>query len=150
MKKFILSSAIILALFSSAFANHSENFKRNAQAAFQKDFIQVSDVSWAETPNFLRVTFHMDKQTLMAYYDYQGKLVGLVHNMLTTSLPKDLQEDIKKCYSKYWVSELFQVTYEEGTYYYIELKNADETIVLTTEGTNGWHKYTKLKTNVNL
>jgi hypothetical protein len=147
MKKTILSIAIVLALFSTAFANHPDSYSKNAVASFQKDFKMASEVSWAETTNYIRATFHIDKQTLYAYYDFQGNLVGLVHHMLTTSLPDDLQKQIKRGYGDYWVSELFQVSFEDGTYYYIELKNADETIVLRTEGTNGWHRYATHKNN---
>ncbi len=68
-------------------------------------------------------------------------MIGLVHNILTSSLPVQLQKDIKKHYANYWVSELFKVTNDDGVYYYIQLKNADETVVLSTEGTNGWHRY---------
>ncbi|MEJ0081677.1 MAG: hypothetical protein WDM78_12200 [Puia sp.] len=42
--------------------------------------------------------------------------------MLTSSLPADLSRDIKKRYSNYWVSELFQITTDEGVFYYITFK----------------------------
>jgi hypothetical protein len=148
MKKTILSLAIVLALFSTAFANHPSGLADRAAASFQKDFRKASDVSWAVTNNYVLATFVMDKETLFAYYDFQGNLIGLVHHILTSSLPANLQKNIKKHYACYWVSELFQVTSEDGTYYYIQLKNADETIVLSTEGTNGWHRYAVPKNKV--
>jgi len=139
MKKIILSLAIGLAVFSSAFAKPDATDR--AIASFQKDFSQASDVSWASTSNYVLATFSMDNQTQFAYYDFQGNLIGIVHHILTSSLPADLSKDIKKRYSNYWVSELFQITTDEGVYYYIRLKNANETIALTTEGTNGWHRF---------
>ena len=147
MKKTILSIAIILTLFSTAFANHPDSYNKNAVASFQKDFKTASEVSWAETNKYIIATFHMDKQTLYAYYDYQGNLLGLVHHILTTSLPENLQKDIRKYYAKYWVSELFQINTDEGTHYYIQVRNADETLVLTTDGSFGWHIYTVRKNN---
>ena len=83
----------------------------------------------------------MGNETQIAYYDFQGNLIGVVHHMLTSALPADLSKDIKKRYSNYWVSELFQITNVDGVYYYIQLKNADETIVLSTEGSYGWLRY---------
>jgi hypothetical protein len=74
----------------------------------------------------------------------------VVRHILTSSLPEDLSRDIKKHYSEYWVSELFQVTSEQGSFYYIQLKNADETVVLTTEGTDSWHRYSVAKPTTNL
>jgi hypothetical protein len=141
MKKIILSLAIVLTLFSTAFANHPVRVTEQAAAAFHKDFHKASDVKWAVKDDYVVAKFILDEQTLFAYYDFQGNLIGLVHHILTSSLPASLQKDIKKRYSNYWVSELFQVTSEEGVYYYIQLKNADETIVLSNEGTYGWHRY---------
>jgi hypothetical protein len=145
MKKTILSIAIVLALFSTAFANHPSTVTERARASFQKDFYQASEVNWTETNNYVLATFLLDKETLFAYYDFQGNLIGLVHHILTTSLPVNLRKDIKKHYADYWVSELFEVTREDGVYYYIQLKNPDETIVLSTEGTNGWYRYSMPK-----
>ena len=148
MKKIILSFAILLALFSTSFANRPDGITDRAAASFHKDFHRASEVRWAVTNNYVMATFMLDKETLFAYYDYQGNLIGVIHHILTTSLPEEFQKDIKKHYSGYWVSELFQVTTEEGVYYFIELKNADETIVLSTEGTSGWHRYSLPKNKI--
>jgi hypothetical protein len=145
MKKIILSLAIVVAVFSSAFAGHTGNYKELAVAAFQKDFHKASDVSWAVTDRYIQAQFSIDRETMFAYYDFQGKLIGLVHHILTSSLPENLSKDIKKHYSNYWVSELFQVTTDDGVFYYVQLNNGDETIVLSTEGTNGWHRYSMPK-----
>lgn len=142
MKKSILSLAIVLALFSSAFAARPVSSPVRAAISFKKDFRQATEVCWSVSNNYVIATFVMDKETRFAYYDFQGNLVGLVQNILTTSLPENLRKDIKKHYGSYWVTELFQVSREDGAdYYYIKLKNADETIVLSNEGTIGWHRY---------
>ena len=140
MKKIILSIAIGLAVFSTAFAKPN-SINDRAVAAFQKDFNKASDVSWASTSNYEMATFMMDNETQFAYYDFQGNLIGVVHHMLTSGLPANLSKDIKKRYSNYWVSELFQITTDEGVHYYIRLKNADETIAMTSEGGNGWQRF---------
>jgi hypothetical protein len=148
MKKTILSLAIALAVFSSAFAYAPSSANDRAAASFKKDFHKASEVSWVVTANYVQAKFMMDKETLFAYYDFDGNLIGLIHHMLTSDLSSDLQCDIKKHYTNYWVSELFEVTSEQGVYYYIQLKNADETIVLTTEGSGGWHRYALAKNAV--
>lgn len=148
MKKAILSIAIALTLFSTAFANRPTGTNERAVAAFRKDFKKASDVNWVEKNNCTLVSFQMDKQTLFAYYDYQGNLIGVVQNILTTSLPDHLGKDIKKHYADYWVSELFQVTYDDGVYYYVQLKNADQSVVLSTEGTGVWHVYSLPKNKI--
>jgi hypothetical protein len=150
MKKSILSIIVGLALFSTAFAKAPEKATDRAIASFVKEFHQASDVSWSANSNYIMAAFEMENQTQYAYYDYQGNLVGVVHHMLTSSLPADLRKDIKKNYSSYWVSELFQLSSDQGDAYYIQLKNADETIVLTTEGTGSWHLYSASKPIVTL
>jgi hypothetical protein len=141
MKKTILSIVIGLALFSTAYAKAPEKTTARAIASFMKEFHKASDVSWSANNNYIMASFELDNQTQYAYYDYQGNLVGVVHHMLTSSLPDDLSSDIRKNYSGYWVTELFQVSSEQGDAYYIQLKNGDETIVLSTEGTGSWHLY---------
>ena len=141
MKKTILTIAIGLALISTSFAKAADNINDRAMASFQKDFHQASEVRWSANSNYVMAAFQMDNETQYAYYDFQGNLIGVVHHMLTSSLPADLSRDIKKRYANYWVSELFQVTSDQGVYYYVQLKNADETVVLSTEGTNGWHRF---------
>jgi hypothetical protein len=141
MKKFILSIAILLILTGSSFAKSPAGISDRAVASFQKDFNRASEVKWDITNDYLMATFQLDKETMFAYYDFQGNMIGLVHHMLTSSLPASLQKEIKKHYSNYWVSSLFQVTNEDGISYYIQLKNADESIVLSSDGTNAWHRY---------
>ena len=150
MKKTILSIVIALALFSTAFAKAPEKVNDLAMAAFQKDFNNASEVRWTANNIYVMAAFKLDNKIQYAYYDYQGNLVGLVHHILTSNLPEDLSKDIKKHYSDYWVSELFQVTSEQGSFYYIQLKNADETVVLTTEGIDSWHRYSVAKTTIDL
>jgi hypothetical protein len=147
MKKTILTIAIAVAAFGSAFAGAPDNINDRAVAAFQRDFHKASDVHWAVTRKYYMASFQLDKETQYAYYDFQGNLIGVVHHILTSSLPEDLSKDIKKHYADFWVSELFQVTTEEGVHYYIQLKNADETIILSSDGSNGWHRYAASKNN---
>jgi len=141
MKKIILSIAILLALTGTSFAKTTTKINERVFASFKNDFHQASDVKWDVTSSYIMATFQLDRDIMYAYYDFQGNLIGLVHNILTSSLPVRLQKDIKKHYANYWVSELFQVTNDDGVYYYIQLKNADETIVLSTEGSNDWQRY---------
>jgi hypothetical protein len=150
MKKTILSIVIGLALFSTAFANAPEKATDRAIASFVKEFKKASDVSWSANKDYIMAAFELDNQTQYAYYDYQGNLVGVVHHILTSSLPADLNRGIRKHYSGYWVSELFQLSSDQGDAYYIQLKNADETLVLTTEGTGSWHLYSAPKAIVTL
>jgi hypothetical protein len=145
MKKLILSLAVVLALFSTAFAKIPDGAKDRAAAAFHKDFYKASELNWTVVNNHVRVTFTLDNETMFAYYDFQGNMIGLVHHIVSSKLPENLKKELQKHYSNYWVTELFKVTTEEGENYYIQLTNADETIVLNTQDGYGWHRFMSKK-----
>lgn len=149
MKKIILSAAVMLTLFSATYAKMPDNITERAAVSFHRTFRKVSEVTTTVINNHVRVSFHQDNETKYAYYDFQGNLIGVVQHILTSSLPEDLQQDFMKHYANYWVTELFQVSTDDGVYYYLQLTNADETIVLTNEGSIGWHRFmTKKATNL--
>jgi len=137
MKKIILSVALLMTGFSMVFA-HSIS-KDRAQAAFQQEFQQASAVSWNQTSQYMKATFTLNKQIMYAYYDFEGKLIGVVHYMATSELPGSLQNEIKKEYARYWVTELFEVRNDEGNRFFILLKNATGNLVLSADGTDTWY-----------
>ncbi len=72
MRKTILTIAIGLAVFSSAFAKVPAGINDRAVASFQKDFNTASDVRWDVTSNYIMATFQMDKPDRCgASYTYQ-------------------------------------------------------------------------------
>jgi hypothetical protein len=145
MKKIFLSAAVMLTLFSAAFANYPDKVTDRASASFHKDFIKVATLHSEVINNHVRFTFQENNETRYAYYDFQGNLIGVVQHILTSSLPEDLQKEIRKHYSNFWVTELFQVTNENGVSYYIQLTNAEETVVLNSEDGFGWQRYMSKK-----
>src|SRR5664279_4681176 len=99
MKKTILSIAIGLAVISTAFAKAPVKVNDRAMTSFKNDFRKATEVLWSANNNYIMASFQMDNEIQYAYYDFQGNLIGVVHHMLTSSLPADLSKDIKKRYS---------------------------------------------------
>jgi hypothetical protein len=56
-----------------------------------------------------------------------------------------LQGNLKKDYSDYWISDLFEVANNEGTSYYVTLENADTKMVLKASDGKSWRSYSKVK-----
>jgi hypothetical protein len=56
-----------------------------------------------------------------------------------------LQSNLRKDYSDYWVSDLFEVVKNGRTEYYVTLENADKKIVLQSSGSNEWEEYRKVR-----
>ena len=68
----------------------------------------------------------------------------MTRNISSLELPISLQANLKNNYSKYWISDLFEVSNQEGTSYYITMENADSKIVLKSSGNGRWNTYKKM------
>jgi hypothetical protein len=82
---------------------------------------------------------------MFAYYDESGNLIASARNILSEQLPINLMNDLKKGYSNYWISELFEMDKDGQASYYVTLENADETLILKSSSFNGWSTYKKSK-----
>ncbi|MGZ8517547.1 MAG: hypothetical protein ACXWWD_09360 [Chitinophagaceae bacterium] len=67
----------------------------------------------------------------------------MTRNISSLELPISLQTNLKNNYSKYWISDLFEISNNEGTSYYITLENADSKIVLKSDS-NKWNTFKKM------
>ena len=149
MKRRILTLALLLSLsLSNIFANTNEevvNYK--AANSFKKEFTQAQDVKWENGKDFVKATFKMNDQVMIAYYTNSGQLLGVTRNITITQLPINLLTDVKKNHSNAWISDLFEVTTNDETSYYITLEDADQTLVLKSTGGTGWSTFKKQKKN---
>jgi hypothetical protein len=146
MKKIILSLATVLMMGISAFAGKNDGVVNQiAVNSFNREFTNVSNVSYEQKQDFLKVTFTMNDQVMFAYYNYNGVLQAVVRNIRSTQLPINLLTDLKNDYGGFWISDLFEIASDDSTSYYVTIENADKTIVLKSEGTNGWGVYSKVR-----
>ena len=143
MKKMILGLAFALSSLAS-FAK-DENVSQKVLDAFHSSFAAVSQVEWANGSNYYRASFVYNNKHVFAYYDLDGKLMGLTRYLSSNDLPLSLQTSLKNDYSDYWISDLFEAAREDGTTYYITLENADTRIVLKSTGTLEWEQYKKFR-----
>ena len=147
MKKNFLALAVLLITgLTSAFANKVEGNKR-AVESFGREFANAQNVSWVEQKDYSKATFSLYNHIMFAYYDKEGQLLAVVRNLLSDQLPLRLLTEMKKKYSGYWISDLFEVDSEDQTSYYLTLENADEKIVLRSDGIEHWSVYKKEKKN---
>jgi hypothetical protein len=145
MRKTILALVAVLMIGLSAFAGKGNDMNERAMAAFSKDFSTAKNAVWQHTNNLSRVTFTLNDQVLTAYYNPDGNLQAVARNILSSQLPLSLLADLKNNYQGYWISDLFEIAADDQTTYYVSLDNADRTIVLRSNGTDGWSTYTKVK-----
>lgn len=101
-------------------------------------------MEWTVGSNYFIASFTYNEQHVFAYYGTDGELLGLTRYIIQSELPMSLQKGIKNSYANYWISDLFEVSKNEGTSYFITLENADTKMVLKSSG-GSWSKYKKIK-----
>ena len=142
MKKMILAFGLTLCM-SFAFAG-DENVSPKVLNAFKDDFTTAKEVEWSAGSNYYKAAFTFNGNHVFAFYNMDGELLGLTRYISSLDLPINLQKDLKKNYSDYWISDLFEVANNGGTGYYITLENSEKKIVLKAVDGNGWTTFKKI------
>ncbi|MES1218193.1 MAG: hypothetical protein ABUT20_21995 [Bacteroidota bacterium] len=140
MKKLIIATAMFVSL--SAFASKDE-VNQKVLNAFNTEFTSAKEVEWTISSDYYKASFGMNGQRVSAFYNLDGELMGLTRNIPSSQLPVKLQTSLKKNYSGYWISDLFEVSNNDGTSYYVTMENGDSKVVLKTSAGNDWVTYKK-------
>ena len=146
MKKTILTIGTMLTIaFTSVFANDNRTTTRDAETSFKNNFANAKSVVWSKQKDYVKATFTLNNEVMVAFYRSNGDLIAVTRNILSDQLPVNLMASIKKNYSDRWVSDLFEVSTDDQTTYYITLENADERIVLKSGEFDSWSVYSRTK-----
>ena len=140
---------ILMMTVSSFFAttsNATDIVSPKALRSFETTFSTATEAAWTITANYYRVEFMLNGQTLNAFYNEEGKLVGVSRNINSLQLPIILQTELKKEFSKYWITDLFEMSTDNGAEYYVTIEDADtKTILKSSTTSSSWMLYNKLK-----
>ena len=142
MKKIIIMLAITIS--SLAVFAGEENVNNKVLNAFSKEFAGAKDVKWTTSSTFSKASFVFNGQYVYAFYQLDGELLAMTRNISSLDLPISLQSSLKKGYEGYWISDLFEVSNNEGTNYYITMENADSKVVLKSTSGGNWNNFKKL------
>ena len=135
---------MVFTVAASAFAG-DKNIDEKITKAFEKEFSAAQGATWSVKNDVYQVTFNYYDRTISAFYDKKGSLLGVTRYMLSTDLPYYLQKELKEYYTEYWVTDLFELSNENGTSYFVTLKNSAETVVLSSNTQNGWELFNQYK-----
>jgi hypothetical protein len=141
MKKIILTLAIGLSTLCS-FANEGA-VSTKVLDAFNHEFSSAKEVVWTEGSNFYKASFVFNEQHVSAFFSAEGELVAVTRYISSLDLPLNLQTSLKKDYNSYWISDLFEMSNNDATSYYITVESADKKIVLKSTNGEGWTVYQK-------
>ena len=139
MKKTIITTAIILlAALQVSFASDEGQINKRTVASFKSDFKEAHVINWSTQRQFAVATFNLNGQVMMAYYSPEASLVAVVHHIPVDHLPIFLLTQLKKNYSDYWVSGLFEAAVDGDSHYHLTLENGDQILTLKSVNTTDW------------
>jgi len=144
MKFLLVAITAVLSIINTK-ASASDETKVSAAvlASFNSSFKNVSEVAWKTSGSFYKADFAMNGQYVTAYYDATAKLVAVTRNISSVQLPVTLQTALKKSYDAYWISDLFELSDDSGTSYYVTVENGDVKTTLKSTQNNEWTVYQK-------
>ncbi len=142
---FIILTLLALNFATPAFAT-GHDIKPTVLKSFNATFSAAKDVEWTITENLYKARFELNGQVVCAYYSPSGNMLGLTRNITSHQLPLALQTSLKKEYSAFWISDLFELNNDEGTTYYVTMETADAKIILHSNQ-NSWNIYNKAQKN---
>jgi hypothetical protein len=146
-KRILLLSIALVSLTAFSFAADAPAVSKNIISSFNKQFSNARDIKWESQANFVKAQFTVNEMVLTAYFNESGELVAVTRFISPSQLPLELMSSLKKAHSGAWISDLFEIQTESGTSYYATLEDADQIVVLKSEGINGWQTFQKEKKN---
>ena len=139
----------ILLMFATSFfakkSYASDIISAKALKSFETTFTNAKEASWTATDVYYKVQFILNDQTLTAFYGVEGNLMRVTRNISSLDLPIMLQAELRKKYPNQWISELIEMSEENGTHYYVIVENADVKTILKSFGNASWSVYKKLR-----
>ena len=142
MKQLLALTIALLLTISMTFAANITN-NDEANVSFRKDFKQAELLSTDAGKDYTKFTFKINGAVLYAFYNQNGELLAVTHNMKSTELPMNLLMQIKHDHADCWVTDCFEIDTNGSTSYYITLENADTKLTLHSNG-NEWETYSRI------
>ena len=143
MKRLVLTLTIALSFIAFSSFKSQDEVAPAALKSFSNSFATATEVNWSVNENYYKANFALNGQYVSAYYDVEGKMIAMARNINSLQLPLALQASLKKNYQGYWISDLFELANEEGTFYYITIENADTKTMLKSSVGTDWTKVKK-------
>jgi hypothetical protein len=143
MKRTLFLVLISFLFTFRSFANDG-NISGTVLESFNKSFKNATEVKWSTVNSYYKADFSFNGQQVSAFFEREGKLIAVTRHVLSTLLPVTLQADLKKDYEDYWISDLFEVSDDQGTSYFVTLQKPDVSLILKATSGSSWSEYRKV------
>jgi hypothetical protein len=143
MKTLFILFASLSTFFAKAANTPALDPNPQVLESFQNTFNKAREVDWSAGTSFFKAQFTLDGQHLSAFYNVDGELIAITRNITTDALPVMLQSSLKKTMGNAWITNLFELSNEDGTTYYISIEDADTIVSLQSVNNKDWTVYKK-------
>jgi hypothetical protein len=144
MKKIISILALVLTVSTTFAFSGPEAVSSQALNTFSSEYIGANDATWTISKDFYQVAFTLDGQRMFAFYTKSGDFIAVTQNISSVHLPNSLKKSLKKLMGNRWITDLFEVTHDNETSWYVTLESADQKIVLKSNG-GKWRIYQNME-----
>ena len=138
--KFLLFIMVTLSSFAAKSAPKADPITPVVLESFQTTFREANEVNWTESKYFFKAEFLFNGQYISAFFTKGGLLIATAKNLVFNELPLFLQINFRESYNDYWITDLFEMTKDGETTYYMTLENADQKLVLNSS-LNCWNVF---------
>lgn len=144
MKPLFILMTVVSSFFATTSKANNEIVTPAAVKSFNRSFAGAREVVWTQESDLYKVSFQVSGQYAHAFYDAQGQMVVITRNISPLQLPVVLLASVKMNYSQQWISDLIEVSDDSGTYYYLTLEDANQRVILKSEGSSRWIRHQKM------
>jgi len=153
MKQLVKKAALVLACvitlpamnsFAAPVKSITEDGNKEIKASFARDFQSAELMSTESRDTYSKVVFKLNQQVMTAFYSNNGELLAVTRNIVSSQLPVSLLMNFKKHYGEYWITDLFEMSQDQQSSYYLTLENSDSRMTLRSNGDN-WEVYSNVK-----
>jgi len=131
MKKISVTLFTFLVITASTtFAEVRNEIDPRILSAFQKEFSFATNVKWDSKGDLTQVSFIMNEQGVIAWYDSNAELVTIARNMLYNQLPISVIRSLEKEYAGSAFYAIVEVTHNNETHYQVTAEKKNKKILL--------------------
>jgi hypothetical protein len=138
MKTLLISFSLLLNSFFAIADTTEPIVSPSALTSFEASFSKAINTTWEDMGTFYKVSFQLNGTNTTAFYQPDGKFMGVATNLSSEKLPVALRKTLQKELAKSWITDLVVLHNEEGTTYYVNIENADTKTVLKSVRNKKW------------
>ena len=130
MKKIFVTIAIIVVGLSATFAAGNSKIDPKIISAFEKEFSFAKNVKWETKEDLAQVSFLLNDQAVIAWYNSDAELITMARNILYAQLPISVINALQKNYPDAALYGIIEVIHNNEIRYQVTTQRKNKTLVL--------------------